>query len=261
MSDLNTMTISELAPLWTSAKSYRTASRTQRLSILRAFTVAVGDKRPADIELSEVLNWWAGLEAQGLRASSRKAHHAAISSFLDFCIAFELRTANPLKAIRRPREPRSVPRALNAAQVAALWDVLPDDAARLLIALGMYAGLRAGEVEQLQCEDLRFDGTPALMVIHGKGGHIDLHPITEPVLLELLTPFVGKVGPVVGLNRIVVSRYARKWMLKAGIDASFHALRHTYATNLLGAGVDIRTVQARLRHASLETSARYLAPL
>jgi site-specific recombinase XerD len=81
------------------------------------------------------------------------------------------------------------------------------------------------------------------------------------VLLELLTPFVGKVGPVVGLNRIVVSRYARKWMLKAGIDASFHALRHTYATNLLAAGVDIRTVQARLRHASLETSARYLAPL
>lgn len=261
MSDLTTMTISELGPLWTSAKSYRAASRTQRLSILRTFVATVGDKRPADIELSDVLNWWSTLETQGLRATSRRAHHAAISSFLEFCIAFELRTANPLKAIRRPREPRSVPRALNAAQVAALWDVLPDDSARLLVALGLYAGLRAGEVEQLQCEDLRFDGTPALMVIHGKGGHIDLHPVTEPVLVELLRPFVGRSGPVVGFNRIVVSRYARKWMLAAGVDASFHALRHTYATNLLGDGVDIRTVQARLRHASLETSARYLTPL
>ena len=72
-------------------------------------------------------------------------------------------------------------------------------------------------------------------------------------------------GTWVPLSPNRLSTLVSRQMALAGVDETAHALRHTYATRLLRAGVDVRTVSARLRHApngaGLATTARYLAPL
>lgn len=262
---LETLTLGELVPLHLAARSLRPASVRQRTVLLRRFVAATGDPLPGDLDAGSVVRWWADLRACNYATATLRAHHAAATTFVGWLCSLGLRNGNPVDALRRPPEPRSVPRALTDAQVDALLGCRMTPRLELCIALGLRAGLRVSEMTTLDASSVLWDGPVPLLRVHGKGGHLETVPVEDERLVELLAAWCATPGRWVPVSPNHLSTLIARQMTLAGVPETAHALRHTYATRLLRAGVDVRTVSARLRHSpngsGLATTARYLAPL
>lgn len=177
---------------------------------------------------------------------------------------------------RRPRTPDPVPRALTFEETKGALDLLeridltPWVAARdMALATLLYgAGLRIGEALSLDRKDWPVGDAGSLRV-RGKGGKERVVPLIEAVTnavsayLELCpcsedgALFVGKRGR--RLQPAVAQRRMREARIALGLPdgATPHALRHSFATHLLAADGDLRTIQELLGHASLSTTQRY----
>ena len=262
---LKTRTLEELVPVHLAARSLRPTSVRQRTVLLRRFTTETGDPRPADLGAEEVLRWWSSLQGSGYAPATLRAHHAAARTLVAWCGSVGLLVGNPVDVVRRPPEPRSVPRALTDAQVDAVLSAPMNARLELCIALGLYAGLRVSEMTTLDASSVRWDGPVPLLRVRGKGGHLEDVPVEDERLVELLRQWCEVPGTWVPVRPNYLSTVVGRQMALAGVDETAHALRHTYATRLLRSGVDVRTVSARLRHSpngsGLATTARYLAPL
>lgn len=144
-----------------------------------------------------------------------------------------------------------------------MWAACPDLRSRLCVSLMLHEGLRRGEVARLQWGDLY----PAdrVMVVRGKGGHERVVPVSAATwaLLDGAPRRAAHVvwslrRPYLGVMPETVTDIVRDVMRTAGVQATPHALRHTAATDALRAGVDLRTVQKFLGHATVVTTERYL---
>jgi len=263
--ELGESAISDLVPLHLAARSLRPNSVKQRTVLLRRFTTATGNPVPVDLDAGDVLRWWSDLTGGGYATATLRAHHAAATTFVGWLCAVGLRQGNPVEAVRRPPEPRSVPRALTDAQVDALLSAPMNPRLELCIALGLGAGLRVSEMTTLDASSVRWDGPVPVLRVHGKGGHVEDVPVEDERLVELLRRWCKVPGTWVPVRPSYLSTVVARQMTLAGIPETAHSLRHTYATRLLRSGVDVRTVSARLRHSpngtGLATTARYLAPL
>jgi len=133
-------------------------------------------------------------------------------------------------------------------------------------------GLRISEALGLRVADAPRPGSDGMLRVTGKGSKQRDVPVL-PVVREAMAAwlrlhpnaqsdaplFVGVRGGV--LNPGVVQRRMRDWRRAQGLPehATPHALRHSFATHLLGAGADLRAIQELLGHASLATTQRYTA--
>jgi integrase/recombinase XerC len=141
-----------------------------------------------------------------------------------------------------------------------------------------YAGLRAGEIARLRAEDiLTHTDPPLLLVVDGKGGKqrlVPLHPGLAAVLATSDLPEHGylflrvtEAGPprTIGLRDTphvppqLVSMLANRHLKDRGAGATFHQLRHAFATRLYAACHDLRVTQETLGHSSPATTAGYAA--
>lgn len=164
-------------------------------------------------------------------------------------------------------EPQKLPRVLSPEEVFRLLEAAtePRDKAVLSVAYG--AGLRAMEVVKLKVSDI--DSKRMLIrVENGKGGK-DRFAMLSPTLLELLRDWYRIARPQVflfpGRDRIApmttrqLNRICHQAADRAGLAkwVAPHTLRHSFATHLLEANIDVRVIQVLLGHAQLETTARY----
>ena len=137
---------------------------------------------------------------------------------------------------------------------------------RLMIALGYACGLRVSEVVALRVGDLDIDE----LVVHvkeAKGKKDRISVLPEKLQNDLRNVIAGKLKNefVFSSNRggklttAALQKMFRKSLSKTGITkpATFHSLRHSFATHLLENGVDIRYVQALLGHQSIRTTQVY----
>ncbi|PZO81864.1 MAG: recombinase XerC [Mesorhizobium amorphae] len=203
---------------------------------------------------------------------------AGLRSFLRFLERRGLVNAAGATALRAPRQPKSLPKPLTAPDARRVVDpreqltnepwIAARDAAVMTLLYG--SGLRISEALGLQARELA-DAEDTTLRVTGKGGKTRLVPVL-PVAVEAvasyrrLCPFPldaqgllfrgAKGGP---LNPGVVQRAMRR--LRSALDlpetATPHALRHSFATHLLGRGGDLRTIQELLGHASLSTTQIY----
>lgn len=184
--------------------------------------------------------------------------------------------------LRSPKQSRSLPKALSASSARALLDqdsrageerprwVLARDAAVLALLYG--GGLRISEALGLKRVDAPI-GNCDQLTITGKGGKQRAVPVIAPVrqavesYLELcpfhLPPdgalFRGEKGGPLSPRIIQLTIERLRGALGLPDSATPHALRHSFATHLLGRGGDLRTIQELLGHAALSTTQIYTA--
>jgi integrase/recombinase XerD len=166
------------------------------------------------------------------------------------------------------KRPKKLPSVLAAAEVLRLIGAAETPRDRIFLQVAYGCGLRLSELIHLQVADI----DSARMVIHvrlGKGGKDRLVPLSRRLLEELraywrvcrprswLFPGDKPDRPITGSN---MQRRFGKLIKRVGLTkhCSIHTLRHSYATHLLEAGVDILTLKTLLGHRSLETTTRYL---
>jgi integrase/recombinase XerC len=203
---------------------------------------------------------------------------AAIRSFLTYLERENLANAASAKALHTPKKPERLPRPLSVSSATELTtetmdtDKEPWIAARdvAIFCLLYGAGLRVSEALSLTGKTVPVKGADMLRIT-GKGGKERLVPIMPAIWQALsdyqnLCPydltvdepfFRGARGSP--LNDRLVRRTMQHMRGMMGLDdsATPHALRHSFATHLLEAGGDLRTIQQMLGHASLSTTQVY----
>jgi integrase/recombinase XerD len=173
-----------------------------------------------------------------------------------------------IERIPFPRRERKLPVVLSREEVKALLEAPKNLRHRALLAILYGCGLRVSEVARLKVADV--DGTRNVLWVRCGKRRKDRQALLPPKLRELLRCYWRNQRPTDWLfpssdPRQPISAKAiflacRKAAQQAGIPKSVHphSLRHAFATHLLEAGVDLRTIQILLGHAHLETTARYL---
>lgn len=213
----------------------------------------------------------------GLSARSLSQTLAAIRTFHGF-LDRRLDTPTPqLALVRGPRVKPTLPRPLSEDQARGLLaeidadpDLDPWEAARdhAVLALLWGCGLRISEALSLRRADAPL---PATLRITGKGGRTRLVPVlpavrqavdayvaAQPFALAPDEPlFRARRGGPLGPRQVQAAMQRLRGRLGLPASATPHALRHSFATHLLGAGADLRAIQELLGHASLSTTQKY----
>jgi integrase/recombinase XerC len=226
---------------------------------------------PADIRA-----FLAARQQDGLSRSSMARQMSTLRGFFHFLDSHDYGHNPAIGAVKAPRPPKSVPKALSADAAmetldqAALLQDEPWLAARdvALFTLLYGCGLRLGEALAMTGRD---QPKSDAMVITGKGRKQRLVPVL-PLVRQAIADYVGQCPFAIGaddplfvgargkvLNPGVVQRQMRKMRPLLGLpdSATPHALRHSFATHLLAGGGDLRTIQELLGHATLSTTQRY----
>jgi integrase/recombinase XerD len=167
-----------------------------------------------------------------------------------------------------PRRERKLPVILSRQEVKALLEAPKNLRHRALLAILYGCGLRVSEVAHLKVADI--DGTRNVLWVRCGKRRKDRQALLPPKLRELLRDYwrsrrpTGWLFPSSDPRRPISAKAiflaCRQAAQQAGIAKAVHphSLRHAFATHLLEAGVDLRTIQILLGHAHLETTARYL---
>jgi integrase/recombinase XerC len=231
------------------------------------------------ITAGEVRAWLAHLRQGDHPLSPRSLSQAlsAIRSFHGF-LDRRLDTPNPaLALVRGPKVKPGAPRPITEDQALGLiaepaldpdregWEVARDQAVLTLL---YGCGLRISEALSLKRSDAPI---PESLRITGKGSKTRIVPVLPAVreaIDEYLTavPFVlepdgplfrAKRGGPLSPRHVQAMVQMLRGRLGLPASATPHALRHSFATHLLGAGADLRSIQELLGHASLSTTQRY----
>ena len=173
-----------------------------------------------------------------------------------------------IEFIPYPRRVKKLPLVLSQAEVCALLQATTNLKHHTILATIYATGLRVSEAANLLVSNID-SGRQLIAVRQGKG-HKDRFVILSPKLLELLrrywrayrpTPYLFQ-GDIPGrpINRSSINFICQSAAAAANLTkpVSPHTLRHSFATHLLEAGTDLRTIQLLLGHTSLRTTAIYL---
>jgi integrase/recombinase XerC len=231
---------------------------------------------PARITLRAVRGFLAHLTAAGLQPASVGRKLAALRSLVRFLNREGLMQGNPARPIPSPVRPKSLPAVLTVDEASRLIESPATAPKTPLRDRAMYellysSGLRVSELTGLNLEDLDLPG--ATVRVRGKGRKERLVPVGSKAAEALEGYFAGErqggregEAPVFlnvrdggrltsrSVHRLLAARTrSQGWHKKI----SPHALRHSFATHLLGAGADLRAIQEMLGHRSLSTTQRY----
>lgn len=234
----------------------------------------------SDVDALLVRAYLADLSRAGMARTSIGRHLASLRAFFRFLVREGRLAASPAKGISAPRAPRPLPKALSIPDAARVVEAPGTEedaplAARdaALLELLYATGLRVSELVGLDLPDV--DLSARILRTLGKGKKERVVPFgaTAERALRAYLPlreslranasdakeplFVNARGA--RLTDRSVRRVLDRALRAAAIatHASPHALRHSFATHLLAAGADLRTIQELLGHASLTTTQRY----
>jgi integrase/recombinase XerC len=233
---------------------------------------ALGGLRPADLRAFLSVR-----RAEGLGNSSAARELSAVRGFLAFAAA-EAGREGALPRLKGPKKPRSVPRPISPDEAVSLAETAAEDASEPWIAARDQAvlmllygsGLRVAEALGLTGAALPLGEA---LVVTGKRDKTRVVPLLVPVkegiehYLALCPWPVAKDQPLFRgarggpLRGEIVRRAVVRARRALGLSerTTPHALRHSFATHLLGRGADLRSLQELLGHASLSSTQIYTA--
>jgi integrase/recombinase XerD len=205
---------------------------------------------------------------------------SVLRQFYRFLLAERMRDDDPASTLDSPRLGRSLPKVLSRVEVDRLIEATQAkggaDGGRMetLLEILYGTGLRVSELVTLPLAAAERD--PTMLMVRGKGDKDRLVPLSDPARAAIakwlhvraatlaedetsryLFPSRGRTGH---LTRQRFAQLLKESALAAGIDparVSPHVLRHAFASHLLEAGADLRSVQLMLGHADIATTQIY----
>lgn len=234
------------------------------------------------IQLKDARSFLADQVQQDLNPKTLKRRVATLKHFYQYYVDQGLITINPFVLIRTPKVAKTLPTTIDEPQVQQVLNHPLEEASRLmmrdlaLVELLYGSGLRASEVVNLTIQDVNLP--QRMLRILGKGNKQRLVPITKPCQ-QSISLYLKDVRPMLiqGLeasqltNHVFLNHHGTKLTVRgleyilsqlakrSGIALHIHPhqLRHTFATQLLDNGADLRTIQELLGHATINTTQIY----
>jgi len=227
-----------------------------------------------DVTKSVVRSYVTKLQSLGYKKNSISRKVNSLRTFFKFLVRKKFLQTNPLLYLSSIKKDKNLPSFLTKEEIQKLFSLIqPVDFIsardRAILELFYSSGLRISELAQLTEDDI--DLYEGLVVVQGKGNKERIVPVGEVALnylkeyirykyklgIKKKEMFLNKFGnklSVRGIRKIVA-----KWINKAAIHkkVSPHTFRHTFATHLLDAGCDLRSIQEMLGHKSLSTTNIY----
>lgn len=254
-------------------KSYR-----EDLLQLAEFLASAGCRSPGDATSTILRRFAGGLHAAGYASATVARKLASTRSFYAFGQREGWVRTNPAKPLRGPKRARKLPKFLTGEEIGRLLAAPQPKATgglrdQAILELMYSAGLRVRELVGVDDTDLDLRG--GTVRVRGKGrrerlGIVGRHAQRAveawlasrprprgPAVARVQPLFTNRFGTRLSVRG--VARLLEKHLLTAGLAgrASPHTLRHSFATHLLDAGADIRSVQELLGHKSLVTTQIY----
>lgn len=264
------MTVGEWTEIWLQGYgANRASSLKQARTHIKRINREFGDRRLASIRPSEVRQWTVNLKAEGLADSTVYALHARLAHVFDEAVYDGVVAKSPVSKRTAPKAGTQRAYVATTRQVWALHDAIPTHL-RPVVLLGAFAGLRLGEIEGLRVSDVDFLGATITPVQQRGGmplktaGSEGAIPVARE-LVEELSRYVdsggeqlfvrNEAGRDISRSRIEVGfRRARDAVESLPAGFRIHDLRHYFASLLIAEGLDVKTVQACLRHGSAKTT-------
>ncbi len=232
---------------------------------------------PRQVDSLTIRGYLADLYRRNSKATiARKL--SAVRSYFRFLQRLGLRSDNPAESVMTPKQEKKIPHYLTVDDVFRLLDQVQEDSLlglrnRAIFETLYTAGTRVSELAGLDTRDV--DLKTCIMRVRGKGNKERVLPIGDKAVQanrsyrHRLQREAGIDPDTVGalfrnhrrgrLSPRSIARILDKLVRQCGllVPVSPHTLRHTFATHLLDAGADLRSVQELLGHESLSTTQKY----
>jgi integrase/recombinase XerC len=216
------------------------------------------------------------------KETSRARKLASIKALYRFLLREKALPSSPARNVRAPKLPRTLPKALPVDDVFALLEIPSSqtplglrDRAILEVLYG--AGVRVSELCAMSVRDI--DLSSREIRVMGKGGKERICPLNDTAVAAV-SAYLARREELAARGRSTgdhdalflnyrggrlrtrsvarhLERYVKRCALRRHVTP--HALRHSFATHLLGSGMDVRSIQELLGHSSLSTTQRYTA--
>lgn len=211
------------------------------------------------LQQADFEHYVADLYNDGQKASSVTRKVSAIRAFYTWMMGRGLMSTNPARFVSSPKIPKTAPKTVEMAAIrAALTSNAVSLTTKVQIAIMTEAGLRLQETLDLTTEDIDRE----LHAIHvtGKGAK-DRTTYYGPETARLLRDYIpnGYTGKlfIQTQRETRAAVYAALKPFSHAQQLSPHALRHTFATNMLNNGASLETIEQLLGHESVQTTERY----
>jgi len=261
-------------------------TRKSYLADLRQFEAFLEEQKPSDapepgeIDYMMVRTYMASLYRQKMKKVTMARKLSAIRSFFNYLLREGKVAANPADMVQAPKAEKYIPTFLsvdemmNILSAEAQGDDITGLRNKAIMELFYSSGIRLSELTGLNVEDL--DVGQSLLKIRGKGSKERLVPIGGPALVSVQlylkvrgaamiqevdvsgTPlFTGREGS--RINPRSIARIVDQLVRVSGVGRKIspHKIRHSFATHLMDAGADLRSIQELLGHESLSTTQKY----
>jgi site-specific recombinase XerD len=241
------------------------ASQRAYIRAVRSCCTHVG-RRPGDLTAEDARAFLLHLQGKSLSIGAINAHSTALRFFLRVTLG----GSADIERVPVLKERRSLPIVLTPEEVARIIAAAPGLKYRTALSVTYGAGLRASETASLKVSSI--DARAMTLSIEQGKGRKDRKAKLSPQLLDVLRTWWQVARPQVWLfpsrsgvlNPISARQLSRQF--QHAVDAAeirkdgritLHTLRHSFATHMLEAGVDIRVIQVMLGHSKLETTSIY----
>ena len=263
------MTVGEWCDKWLAGYGTRRASTVRQAEVhVKIIKAHFGSVPMSAIKPSDVRAWTVVLKKEGRADSYIYAIYSRFSQIFTDAVHDGIVVRNPCSRRTSPGMGKQRPYVATTRQVWALYDAVPEGV-RPAILLGAHAGLRLAEAAALRVVDVDFvNGVVApstQWLDEPLKSEISRTPIPIPKEMAHLLAQGAQLGDGRFLASDQWGNPAGPWTIERAVRASrevvglpenfrFHDLRHYFASLLIASGLDVKVVQARLRHASAKTT-------
>lgn len=265
------LTVKQWCELWLQGYEVHRASTVRQAKVhVKQIVTEFGDMPLSAVRPSQVKAWVARLRADGMQPSYIYALHSRLRQICADAVHDGVLGRNPCSGKTSPPMGRPKVYVATTEQIWAIHDAVPEHL-RVAVLLGAFVGLRVAEVSGLRVSDVDF----IRGVVHPRqqwpDGPLKTDGSSQPIpipqdLALLLSASVQKYPSDMMVTNEAGTDRCGPWLIERAIrdvhakikglpeGFSFHDLRHYLASLLIASGADIKTVQARMRHASARST-------